>query len=134
MLFDNIEPCPKCGSTHIWFKRGESLDGNYGNFEFYCEDCKYSTVLDPEFPENREETIRRWNQFALKSIAKHELAPCPFCGSTKVYIQHENESIDKYNRTVPERYSVYCDNCGANTRKQYDLNSALNFWNIRYKF
>lgn len=129
MLFADLEPCPKCGSKAIWFKLEESLDGNYGNYEFYCEDCKYNVDISTKWPENREEAIRKWNEFALYSIAKSELKPCPFCGSKKIFINHENETKD-----MPEWYLIYCGNCDANTGKHRDLNSVLNSWNTRHKF
>lgn len=50
-----------------------------------------------------------------------KLKPCPFCGSTSLYVP-ENPEFDCYIR---------CENCECRTDRFMNIDSAIKAWNRR---
>ncbi len=67
----------------------------------------------------------------------NDLKPCPFCGSTDIYIQlserlitkdGEIQRITKSHSTV---YKCFCSTCGSGTGMMYTELAARALWNRR---
>ena len=68
---ERVEPCPKCLSKDIWFRRKESLNGNEREYcEIRCADCNYTLDLDFNAPESLKEARNRWNEHAFTEAKK----------------------------------------------------------------
>lgn len=56
---------------------------------------------------------------------KHDLKPCPFCGSKSVHLA-ENTLEGHFIG-----YSVHCNGCGVENRYTKHMKKAVNAWNAR---
>ena len=68
-------------------------------------------------------------------MEKHELKPCPFCGSEAVL----DDTIDCFGQVNITGHYVECTKCMASSQvfheygrtKEYCINRAVEFWNRR---
>lgn len=130
----NVEPYPNCFSTDIWFKRKESLDGNYMDYcEVSCEDCKYTMDMPINSPKTYDNARQIWNKHVFDETKKN-LKHCPFCGSKDLRIEYAPEELSMNGGTIKEqaKYSVHCNKCNASTDDYSHMSIAIKHWNNRY--
>ena len=131
---ERVEPCPKCLSKDIWFRRKESLNGNEREYcEIRCADCNYTLDLDFNAPESLKEARNRWNEHAFTE-AKKGLKYCPFCGSLDLRIDYMPEKLTPNGGCIAEqaKYSIHCNKCDGNGGDHGYLEKAIKHWNTRY--
>ncbi len=68
-----VEPCPKCLSTDIWFRRKDSLNGDETEYcELRCADCNHTLEVDINSPKTLDEARKKWNDYVFTE-AKRDL-------------------------------------------------------------